>query len=122
MAGHVVVYVTAPAGARAAAIARQLVEARLAACVNLVRKVRSIYRWEGKVCDDEEDLLVIKTTRAVLPRLRDRVLAIHPYSCPEVIALPIVGGHPAYLLWIGNEVALAFSAKRRRSTGAQRKA
>ncbi len=104
MPASLVVFVTAPAGHKAAAIARELVESRLAACVNLVRKVRSLYRWEGKVNDDEEDLLVIKTTRAAFPKLRDRVLAIHPYSCPEVIALPIVTGNRAYLGWIAGMV------------------
>ncbi len=99
-----VVYVTAPAGNKAAAIARTLVRSRLAACVNIVRGVRSLYRWEGRLCDDREDLLVIKTTRAAFERLRAKVLSIHPYSCPEVIALPVLAGHRAYLDWVAKEV------------------
>ncbi|MBX3467524.1 MAG: divalent-cation tolerance protein CutA [Planctomycetes bacterium] len=101
----VVVLSTAPDDEVAARVARALVEGGLAACVNIVPGVRSIYRWEGKVCDDQERLLVIKTRAA---RQDDVVAAIkhnHPYTCPEAIALPIIGGAPAYLAWVQETTA-----------------
>jgi periplasmic divalent cation tolerance protein len=99
----VVVLVTAPTPDRAAEIARALVGERLAACGNVVPGLRSIYRWEGKVQEDEEALLVLKTTRARFDALRARVLALHPYDVPEVIALPVEAGSAAYLQWIAAE-------------------
>jgi periplasmic divalent cation tolerance protein len=98
-----VVLVTAPTPERAAEIARAVVEERLAACGNVVPGLRSIYRWEGKVQEDAEALLVLKTTRARLDALRDRVLALHPYEVPEVIALPVEAGSAPYLAWIAAE-------------------
>jgi periplasmic divalent cation tolerance protein len=98
-----VVLVTAPTPERAAEIARALVEERLAACGNVVPGIRSIYRWEGEVHEDAEALLVLKTTRARFDALRDRVLALHPYEVPEVIALPVETGSAAYLAWLVGE-------------------
>ena len=99
-AGVLVVMVTAPSADKAAEIARALVEERLAACGNVVPQLRSIYRWEGAVQDEAEALLLLKTTRARLEALRARVLSLHPYQVPEVIALPVEGGHAGYLAWI----------------------
>jgi periplasmic divalent cation tolerance protein len=98
-----VVLVTAPTPERAAEIARALVEERLAACGNVVPAIRSIYRWEGEVHDDAETLLVLKTTRARFEALRDRVLALHPYEVPEVIALTVETGSAPYLAWLAAE-------------------
>jgi periplasmic divalent cation tolerance protein len=95
-----VVLVTTPTPERAAEIARALVEERLAACGNVVPAIRSIYRWEGKVQDEQEALLVLKTTRARFDALRARVVALHPYQVPEVIALGVEAGHAPYLAWI----------------------
>jgi periplasmic divalent cation tolerance protein len=103
MTDALVVLVTTPSAERAAEIARAVVEERLAACGNVVPGLRSIYRWEGKVQDDAEALLVLKTTRARFDALRDRVLALHPYEVPEVIALPIEAGSARYLAWIADE-------------------
>lgn len=103
MTDALVVLVTAPTPERAAEIARALVEERLAACGNVVPGIRSIYRWEGKVQEDAEALLVLKTTRARFDALRDRVLALHPYEVPEVIALPVEAGSARYLAWIAGE-------------------
>ncbi len=103
MTDALVVLVTAPSAEQAAALARALVEARLAACGNVVPGLRSIYRWEGKVQDDAEALLVLKTTRARFEALRDRVLALHPYEVPEVLALPVEAGSARYLAWIAAE-------------------
>jgi periplasmic divalent cation tolerance protein len=99
----VVVLVTTPTPERAAEIARALVEERLAACGNVLPGIRSIYRWEGKVQDEEEALLVLKTTRARFDALRDRVLALHPYQVPEVVALAIDAGSAPYLAWLAAE-------------------
>jgi len=95
-----VVLVTAPTGEKAHEIARDLVEKNLAACVNIVAGARSVYRWEGAIQDDREDLLVIKTSRARLPELIARVREVHPYSVPEVVALPVEAGHADYLAWV----------------------
>ena len=103
MTDALVVLVTTPSPERAAEIARALVEERLAACGNVVPGLRSIYRWEGKVQDDAEALLVLKTTRARFEALRDRVLALHPYEVPEVLALPVEAGSARYLAWIAAE-------------------
>lgn len=99
-----VVLVTAPDADTAAGLARALVEERLAACGNLVPGIRSIYRWEGKICDEAEVLIVLKTTAALADALRDRVVALHPYACPEVLVLPVEAGHAAYLAWVREQV------------------
>ena len=103
MTDALVVLVTAPDPEKAAEIARALVEERLAACGNVLPGLRSIYRWEGKVQDDREALLLLKTTRARFEALRARVLALHPYQVPEVIALPVEAGSAPYLAWIAEE-------------------
>src|SRR5512143_3585547 len=101
MTDVLVVLVTAPSAPVAAEIARALVAERLAACGNVVPGLRSIYRWQGKVRDDAEALLLLKTSRARWPALRDRVLALHPYEVPEVLALPVEAGSARYLAWVG---------------------
>jgi periplasmic divalent cation tolerance protein len=95
-----VVLVTTPDAETAASIARTLVEEKLAACGNVVPQIRSIYRWQGKVEDATEALLVLKTARFRLTEVIDRVRAIHPYDVPEVVALPIERGSEAYLDWV----------------------
>jgi periplasmic divalent cation tolerance protein len=98
-----VVFVTAPDAACAERIARALVEERLAACVNRVSGLRSLYHWEGELQDDSEVLLIAKTRRDRVADLAKRVSALHPYALPEVIALPVVGGSDAYLDWVRSE-------------------
>jgi periplasmic divalent cation tolerance protein len=105
MTDVLVVFVTTPSQEKAAELARTLVEERLAACGNVLPGVRSIYRWEGKVEDDAEVLLLLKTTRERFPALRDRVLALHPYRVPEVIALPVETGSDGYLAWVRGETS-----------------
>jgi periplasmic divalent cation tolerance protein len=100
MTDTIVVLVTVPSREQGEALATLLLDAHLAACVNVVGPVRSIYRWGGKVCADDEHLLVIKTTQARYAALEDRVLAAHPYEVPEIIALPIEAGATAYLEWL----------------------
>jgi len=81
-------------------IARDVVEKGLAACVNIVPEIRSIYSWKGKIESDTECLLVIKTTSERFEALRETIVARHPYEVPEVIALPIETGHAPYLDWL----------------------
>ena len=100
MTDAVIVLVTVPNAEVADKLGEALVGERLAACVNVVEGVRSIYRWKGAIERDEELLCVCKTTRAALERLRARVVELHPYEVPEVIALPIEAGHAPYLAWI----------------------
>ena len=100
-----VVLVTAPDAETAAEVARSLVGERLAACVNVVPGVRSIYRWEGSVEEAAEVLLVIKTRADRCAALASRVRDLHPYDVPEVLELPAVGGSQAYLDWVRTESA-----------------
>ena len=87
-------------------IANALVEERLAACVNVLPEVASIYRWEGKVETANEVLLLIKTTPEGFPRLQDRIRELHSYDTPEIIALPIASGLEKYLDWVREQVSL----------------
>jgi periplasmic divalent cation tolerance protein len=98
-----VVLVTAPSAEEAARLARLAVEARLAACGSVVPGLRSIYRWEGRVHDEAEALLVLKTTRPRFEALRALLLAEHPYDVPEVLALPVEAGSEHYLAWLAGE-------------------
>lgn len=99
----VICLVTAPQP-NAHAIAAAIVERELAACVNIVPLVQSIYRWKGKVEEDEETLLVVKTTRAAVGRLEELLSTIHPYENFELVALDVVAGAQSYLEWIGRSV------------------
>lgn len=105
MTDALVVLVTTPTAEKAAELARAVVAERLAACGNVVPGLRSIYRWQGEVQEDAEALLVLKTTRSRFEALRDRILALHPYEVPEVIALPVEAGSAAYLAWISGATA-----------------
>lgn len=96
----IVVLVTAPTVDAARAIARRLVDAQLAACVNIISPVESIYRWQGQRCEESEWLLIIKSRAPLFERLTAEVKALHSYTVPEVIALPIVAGSGDYLRWL----------------------
>jgi periplasmic divalent cation tolerance protein len=95
-----VVLVTAPSVEVAASIGRTLVDEGLIACANLVPGVRSIYRWQGKVCDEAEVLLVLKARSEGFEAVRARVVALHPYEVPEVVKLDVAEGHAPYLAWV----------------------
>ena len=97
---HVVITTTA-SDDEAQRLARGLVEARLAACVQIVGPVRSVFRWEGAVTVEPEFQLVVKTAR--VPEATDWIVANHSYDVPEVVALPIEGGHETYLTWVTDE-------------------
>lgn len=100
-----VVFVTAPSREAAEQIAAALVEERLAACCNLVPGITSFYRWKGEMCRDDETLLIIKTRRERFDALRARVVKLHSYEVPEIVALPIIAGHPPYLQWVSEETS-----------------
>jgi periplasmic divalent cation tolerance protein len=101
----IVVLCTCPEGAPATQLAEQLVVENLAACVNRVAGVVSHYRWQGRVHQDTETLLLIKTTQDRLAALSARIMVLHPYELPEVVAVPVVGGLEAYLDWIRASVS-----------------
>lgn len=86
-------------------MADALVEQGLAACVNILAPARSVYRWQGKVQRDTEIPLLIKTTQARYQELQQAIIQLHPYDVPEIIALPITAGLPAYLAWMQDETA-----------------
>jgi periplasmic divalent cation tolerance protein len=101
----VVVWTTVGRTANCREMASILVNERLAACVNVLAEMESIYRWKGQVESDYERQLVMKTTAERVPALRDRVLELHDYEVPEFIVTPIVGGSEAYLDWIRQSTA-----------------
>lgn len=96
----VIVFTTVGAAADAGALARTLVEERLAACVNILPEMTSVYRWKGAVEEDRERLLVMKTTRRTVDRLRARIHSLHAYEVPEFLVLPVEDGSDAYLRWV----------------------
>ena len=100
-----VLFTTLPNVDKAAQIARILVEEQLCACVNLVPAVRSIYRWQGQVSDETETLAIIKTIRRRYDALAARLVSLHPYDVPELIAVQPIGGHAPYLAWITSSVS-----------------
>ncbi len=118
MTDKVVVLVTCGTRDEAGRITKDLVERRLAACVNVLdAPVRSTYRWKGKVETAEEILLLIKSSKKLLPAVRAEVERLHSYEVPEVIALPIADGSPAYLAWLAESLcppAPAQKARKRR--------
>ncbi|NPA17530.1 MAG: divalent-cation tolerance protein CutA [Aquificae bacterium] len=102
--GYIVVLITCPDKETGRKLAFGLVENKLAACVNIVPGLNSIYFWQGKVEDDSEILMVVKTREDLFEKLEEYVKANHPYTVPEIIALPIVKGSSDYLNWIDKTV------------------
>lgn len=98
-----VVLLTGPDEPTLASMAARLVDEGLAACVNVIPRVRSVYRWEGEVHDETESLAIVKTTDTALRTLEDRVHALHPYDLPEFLVLPVDGSHD-YLEWVSASV------------------
>jgi len=103
MSDAVMVYMTASNADEAAKLARGLVEARLAACANILGPIRSFYWWDGKVQDEGEIALIAKTRAALVDALTAKVKELHSYSVPCVVAMPIATGNPEFLDWIGQE-------------------
>jgi periplasmic divalent cation tolerance protein len=99
-----VILMTAGSHEEAERLARALVAERLAACVNVVGPIRSIYRWQGAVEESAEQLLIAKTRADLVAQLAERVRALHSYEVPEVLALPVLDGWPPYLAWVEAEI------------------
>lgn len=103
MTEFIIVLITASKEDEAVRIAQELVDSRLAACVNMVKGMRSIYRWKGKREDEEEVLMVVKTRHDLFDGLKKRVKELHSYSVPEIIVLPVMEGSEEYLKWLREE-------------------
>jgi periplasmic divalent cation tolerance protein len=100
----VVIMVTAASQRECRKIARHLVEAKLAACVNITQPIESLYRWKGKLATDKEYLMLIKSTRDLFPQIKAGISKIHSYHTPEIICLPIIDGSRNYLQWLSDSV------------------
>ena len=98
------IYMTAGSKSEAQKIAEALVESRLAACVNIIDNMQSIYRWEEEIQQDTEVVLIAKTTDDLISQLIEKVIALHSYDCPCIGSLPILEGYPPFLNWIKEEV------------------
>ncbi len=98
-----IVLITAGSEEEAATIGLTLVEDHLAACANIVPRIRSIYRWKGKIHDEQEFLIIIKTRTLLFQALQERVKELHSYEVPEIISFPVASGLPQYLEWVQGE-------------------
>ena len=105
MTDKIVVLMTCGNAREGVRIARHLLEKRLIACANLMPQVRSLYPWKGKIADEKECWMVLKSTRELFPALQMEVEKLHTYSVPEIIALPIIDGSRNYLNWVAESVA-----------------
>lgn len=105
MQDFIIVFVTVASAGEGDRLARALVDERLAACVNRIKSIKSVYRWQGNVEESEEELLIIKSRKELFPKLEARVRQLHSYSVPEVIALPVIEGSHDYLQWLEEELS-----------------
>jgi periplasmic divalent cation tolerance protein len=101
----IVVLVTVPDHNIARKVSKAVLTARLAACVNVLPGIQSMYWWEGKIADEQEVLLLIKTTEARFESLSQTIRSAHPYEVPEIVAVPVVRGLPQYIEWIRRETS-----------------
>ncbi|MBN4065810.1 divalent-cation tolerance protein CutA [Candidatus Amoebophilus asiaticus] len=97
------VYITTKDVEEARVIAKLLLQSRMAACVNIVNKIESIYRWKGKILEDKEALLIVKTRASLVNEIIEKVKSVHSYECPCIVAFPILTGNQEYLDWIKKE-------------------
>ena len=98
------IYITTGNKDEAKQIGKGLINNRLTACVNIIENMTSMYMWDGKLQDDNEIILIAKTTKERMPDLIEKVKSLHSYDCPCIVSLPVSGGNPAFLKWIANEV------------------
>ena len=98
------IYMTAGSREEARKIGKELVMSRLAACVNILDNMNSLYMWQGNVQDDSEIVMIAKTTEDRVPQLVEKVKSLHSYECPCIVSLPVSGGNQAFLDWIAEEV------------------
>ncbi len=103
MSDYIVIFITTSSLDEAEKMGRALVEEKLVACSNIISPIRSIYRWQGKICDDKEALIILKTKKKLFKQIEKRVKALHSYDVPEVISIPIIEGSNKYLSWLKNE-------------------
>ncbi|MFA7658938.1 MAG: divalent-cation tolerance protein CutA [Candidatus Gastranaerophilaceae bacterium] len=99
----IVIYCTVPNKKEGLEIARELVENNLAACVNIIDKMESVFSWDGEMCEEKEALLIIKTKKELFDKINRLIQKLHSYNVPEVIALPIIEADETYLKWISHE-------------------
>ena len=104
MTDKILIFSTCPSAEEAEKVARGLVEKQLAACVTLIPGARSIYRWKGAVEETSEFVLIVKSRRDLFARLMEELAGMHSYEVPEILALPVVEGAPAYIDWIDKEL------------------
>ena len=98
------IYMTAGNKEEASKIGKELVASKLAACVNILDNMNSVYMWQGEIQEDTEVVLIAKTTQAQVPQLVDKVKSLHSYDCPCIVSLPVLDGHKPFLDWIAEEV------------------
>ncbi len=103
MSNYIVIYITTGSVSEAKKIGSTLVEEKLAACSNIISPIRSIYSWQGKICDDNEALMILKTKKKLFKQIVKRVEKLHSYEVPEIIAIPIIEGSSKYLSWLNEE-------------------
>lgn len=104
MTEYCVIYCTVSSDREGRVIADSLVQKNLAACVNMITPVRSLYTWKGETCDDEERLLIIKSRASIFERVRSDIQALHSYDVPEIIAIPILAGDDQYMQWMDENI------------------
>ncbi|HKD09715.1 MAG TPA: divalent-cation tolerance protein CutA [Bryobacteraceae bacterium] len=105
MTNKILVFSTCESKEEAERLAKALLEARLAACVNVITQIRSFYWWQEKIESADESMMVIKTSSDLFDQVRELIQEKHSYDVPEIIAIPITAGSPAYLNWLGGELA-----------------
>ena len=103
MPNHIVIYITTGSISEAKKIGHTLVEEKLVACSNIISPIHSIYNWQGKICDDKEALIILKTKKKLFKQIVKKVEELHSYDVPEIIAMPIIEGSSKYLSWINEE-------------------
>ncbi len=104
MTEYCVIYCTVSSDQEGRLIADSLVQKNLAACVNMINPVRSLYTWKGETCDDEERLLIIKSRASIFEKVRNDIRALHSYDVPEIIAMPILQGDDEYIKWMDENI------------------
>lgn len=104
MTDKIVVFITAGSVRECKKIARKLLDEKLIACANIIPSMQSLYNWKGKIADEKECLMILKSTRELFPALQKEVETLHSYSVPEIIALPIIDGSQNYLEWLAESV------------------
>ncbi len=103
MSNYIIIYITTGSINEAKKIGRALLEEKLVACSNIISPIRSIYRWQGKICDDKEALMILKTRKKLFKQIVKIVEELHSYDVPEIIAMPIIEGSSKYLSWLNEE-------------------